>query len=177
LQAHRAHQCCSGTDRYQGHWFAIDGELPSPLAPAAQQPGTCMRHRLTNALLAVVAVLLFALVAQPYANRFLAGPSEPRTIAPRADLTDLERASVELFDAIAPSVVQVAVLPPLELEIRLSVRPSSGPVRDSYGIVSATSSLTTMSSRGPAGSPYGLRAVRYCPRGWLVGRRTTISPF
>lgn len=71
-----------------------------------------MRHRLTNALLAVVAVLLFALVAQPYANRFLAGPSEPRTIAPRADLTDLERASVELFDAIAPSVVQVAVLPP-----------------------------------------------------------------
>jgi 2-alkenal reductase len=71
-----------------------------------------MRDGVSRILLAIVAVLLVALLAQPYVDRFLFSAPEPRPIAPRADLSEFERSSIRVFEAIAPSVVQVVGLPP-----------------------------------------------------------------
>jgi 2-alkenal reductase len=67
-----------------------------------------MNDRFGRGLLLVAIVLLAALLAQPHIERFLYAADTPRVVAPRADLADLERSSVKLFEAIAPSVVQVA---------------------------------------------------------------------
>lgn len=62
-------------------------------------------------LMIVVAVLLALLVAQPYVNRMLFAAREPRPVAPRGDLAEFERTTIGVFEAVAPSVVQVASLP------------------------------------------------------------------
>ena len=69
-----------------------------------------MRGSTNRTLLAILAMLIVLFLAQPFIERWLASRSAPQPIAPRADLTDLERSSVRLFEAVAPSVVQVGVL-------------------------------------------------------------------
>ena len=59
----------------------------------------------------VVAVLLVLYLAQPTIERLLFQTTTPRPVAPRADLADLERSTVSLFERVAPSVVQVVSLP------------------------------------------------------------------
>ena len=51
--------------------------------------------------------MLGVYIAQPYVDRMLFSASTPRTIAPRGNLSELERSSIELFERVSPSVVQV----------------------------------------------------------------------
>ena len=69
-----------------------------------------MLDRFTKLALALLLLLLGVLVAQPYIDRlFFAG--EPRAVTPRADLADAERTAIGIFEAVAPSVVQVVGRP------------------------------------------------------------------
>jgi len=67
-----------------------------------------VRDRLTRFVLVGILVLLAALVAQPYVERQLFSAVTPRAIEPRGTLADVERSSIELFERVSPSVVQVA---------------------------------------------------------------------
>ena len=69
-----------------------------------------MKERGTRVLLAIIALLLAAMVAQPLVDRFLLSQTAPRPVAARGDLSEFEQSSVRVFEAIAPSVVQIAVL-------------------------------------------------------------------
>jgi 2-alkenal reductase len=66
--------------------------------------------RFARVALALVAVLMAGILAQPYLERLLLGAGEPRTVTARGELSQLERATVELFERVAPSVVQVVSL-------------------------------------------------------------------
>ena len=52
-------------------------------------------------------LLLVALVAQPYAERYFYAATEPRIVAPRGDLAGYEATAIAVFQNVAPSVVQV----------------------------------------------------------------------
>ncbi|WP_137390121.1 S1C family serine protease [Rhodoligotrophos defluvii] len=71
-----------------------------------------MRHRLVAILLLVLAVLLAAVLFQPYLNQWLFAAREPRIVSPRGDLADFERTSIRIFETVAPSVVQVVAQSP-----------------------------------------------------------------
>jgi 2-alkenal reductase len=66
-----------------------------------------LRDTLSKVLLGIVALLLAALLAQPYFNALVFGSYEPREVAPRAELAALEASSIAVFESISPSVVQV----------------------------------------------------------------------
>ena len=66
--------------------------------------------RFSRVAITLIVVLLAGYVAQPYIERSLYGTTTPRTVTPRADLADFEKATVELFEQVAPSVVQVVRL-------------------------------------------------------------------
>jgi 2-alkenal reductase len=55
------------------------------------------------ALLLVVGIYL----AQPHLDRLLFSATTPRAVAPRGALADIERTTIELFERVSPSVVQV----------------------------------------------------------------------
>jgi len=59
-----------------------------------------------------IAVLLALYLAQPMIERFVFQTTAPRAIEPRADLSDLEKSTVALFERVAPSVVQVVRVAP-----------------------------------------------------------------
>ena len=67
-----------------------------------------MSDRFTRLALLVLVILLGALVAQPYIVRTLFSAATPRAVEPRGDLSDIERATVKMFEQVSPSVVQVA---------------------------------------------------------------------
>ena len=69
-----------------------------------------MQDRATRIVMLVVAVLLAILVLQPYVNTYLFSAREPRPVAARGDLADLERTTIKVFETVAPSVVQVVAL-------------------------------------------------------------------
>ncbi len=94
-----------------------------------------MGARSTNVLLAIVALMLAALLAQPYLDYWLYSATEPRAVAPRADLTDLEQTSVRVFEAISPSVVQVIAPGPGGLRPGAGVQSGSGFLWDEAGHV------------------------------------------
>jgi 2-alkenal reductase len=52
-------------------------------------------------------IVLGIYIAQPYFDRLLYSASTPRTVEPRGNLSDLERSTIELFERVSPSVVQV----------------------------------------------------------------------
>jgi 2-alkenal reductase len=64
----------------------------------------------TRFVLAVVVVLAVGWLAQPHVERWLFAATEPRAVAIRGNLSELERSTAELFEQVAPSVVQVASL-------------------------------------------------------------------
>jgi 2-alkenal reductase len=57
--------------------------------------------------LIVVLVLLAVLVLQPYAFRLMFSATSPRPVEPRGELADIEKSTIELFQRVSPSVVQV----------------------------------------------------------------------
>src|SRR4051794_9880545 len=66
-----------------------------------------MRDRFSRVAILVLIVLLAALAGQPYLDRLLFAATTPRPIAARSDLAEAERATVNLFERVSPSVVQV----------------------------------------------------------------------
>jgi hypothetical protein len=52
-------------------------------------------------------VLATAFVAEPYLVAWRFSATSPRTITPRADLTEAERTTIKLFQSVSPSVVYV----------------------------------------------------------------------
>ena len=69
-----------------------------------------MRESVNRVLVAILVLLIALVIGQPLVDRWLVSRSTPRSVAPRADLSDFENSSVRLFETIAPSVVQVGVL-------------------------------------------------------------------
>ncbi len=66
-----------------------------------------MGDRLTTDCHSCAVVVLGVYVAQPYVDRMLFSASTPRAIEPRGNLSELERSTIELFERVSPSVVQV----------------------------------------------------------------------
>src|SRR4051794_2009035 len=71
-----------------------------------------MRDRFSRVAILVLIVLLAALAGQPYLDRLLFAATSPRPIAARSDLAEAERATVNLFERVSPSVVQVVGVAP-----------------------------------------------------------------
>jgi 2-alkenal reductase len=67
--------------------------------------------RLTRFLLLAFVVLFAGYVAEPYVSRLFFAAETPRPVAPRGDLADAERSTVELFQRVSPSVVHVFARP------------------------------------------------------------------
>jgi 2-alkenal reductase len=66
-----------------------------------------MDTRFGRVVLAIVAVLLAVIAIQPYAHRMLFSASTPRAVEARGNLAEVERATIEVFERVSPSVVQV----------------------------------------------------------------------
>ena len=66
-----------------------------------------MGHRISRLIILVLVIVLGVYVAQPYIDRLLYSASTPRAIESRGSLSDLERSTIELFERVSPSVVQV----------------------------------------------------------------------
>ena len=64
-------------------------------------------HRLPQILIVVILLVLGFYVGQPYLDRMLFSASTPRAVTPRGSLADIERTTIELFERVSPSVVQV----------------------------------------------------------------------
>jgi S1-C subfamily serine protease len=65
-----------------------------------------MRDRFTRLTLGILLILLAAFVVQPYIDRiFFSGT--PRPVEPRGSLAEAERTTIEIFERVSPSVVQV----------------------------------------------------------------------
>jgi 2-alkenal reductase len=58
--------------------------------------------------LLVALVLALAFVAQPYIERVLFAATTPRPVQSRGQLSESERSTIEIFEKVSPSVVQVA---------------------------------------------------------------------
>jgi 2-alkenal reductase len=69
-----------------------------------------MQDRITRVVMIAVTVLLALFVLQPYVSSYLFAAREPRPTAPRGDLADFERTTISVFEAVAPSVVQVVAV-------------------------------------------------------------------
>src|SRR5256885_8416286 len=66
-----------------------------------------MGDRFSKIVVGALLVVLAVYLAQPYVDRLLFSASTPRTVEPRGSLSDIERMSIEVFEGVAPSVVQV----------------------------------------------------------------------
>ena len=70
-----------------------------------------MNSGFSRGALAIVLLLLGFIALQPYVERAFFSASTPRSIQPRGDYSELERTTIQLFETISPSVVQVAARP------------------------------------------------------------------
>ena len=66
-----------------------------------------MGNRFTRIAVVVVLVVLGIYLVQPYFNRLMYSASTPRLVEPRGSLSELERSTIDLFERVSPSVVQV----------------------------------------------------------------------
>src|SRR5262245_10054716 len=66
-----------------------------------------MGGRPFNLLLVALLAVLGVIALQPYIERQFYAATTPRPIEARGNLADYERATIEIFDRVAPSVVQV----------------------------------------------------------------------
>ncbi|HUI20946.1 MAG TPA: trypsin-like peptidase domain-containing protein [Methylocella sp.] len=66
---------------------------------------------MTNRIIQIAAICLIviaaALAAEPYLADWWFSATSPRTITPRASLTEMERTTIKLFQTVSPSVVSV----------------------------------------------------------------------
>jgi 2-alkenal reductase len=66
--------------------------------------------RFTRLALVGLLVMMGLVLVQPYIDRYVLS-GDPRAVVPRADLSDAERTAIEIFEQVAPSVVQVVAQP------------------------------------------------------------------
>jgi S1-C subfamily serine protease len=66
-----------------------------------------MGHRFTRFIVFALVIVLGVYIGQPYIDRLLYSATTPRAVEPRGSLSDLERSTIELFERVSPSVVQV----------------------------------------------------------------------
>lgn len=66
-----------------------------------------MRDRFTQIALIGFLLVLGLYVGQPYFDRLLYSTASPRPVEPRGNLSEFERSTIELFERVSPSVVQV----------------------------------------------------------------------
>ena len=66
-----------------------------------------MRQHFSRTAIVILIVLLAVVVGRPYLDRFLFAATTPRPIVARSDLAESERATIDLFERVSPSVVQV----------------------------------------------------------------------
>lgn len=66
-----------------------------------------MGPHFSRAAIVILIVLLGILVGRPYLDRLFFAATSPRPIAARSDLAESERATINLFERVSPSVVQV----------------------------------------------------------------------
>jgi S1-C subfamily serine protease len=65
--------------------------------------------RLARILLVAAVLLVVGVVAAPYARHYFFAATTPRLVQPRAELTELEKTTIGLFERSSPAVVQVVV--------------------------------------------------------------------
>jgi len=111
------------------------------------------------ALIAVLAVL-GVYVAQPYVDRMLFSATTPRPIEPRGNLSELERSTIELFERVSPSVVQVVAHRGGEACRPRARAAGSRRERALSGTRPATSSPTTTWCRAPTRSGSAFHPAR-----------------
>jgi 2-alkenal reductase len=70
-----------------------------------------VQNRFTRVAVVLLIVLLAIIAGQPYLERLLFAASAPRAVEPRGQLSEIERSTVEIFQRVAPSVVQVVGRP------------------------------------------------------------------
>ncbi len=135
-----------------------------------------MGDRFTKIVVGALLVVLAVYLAQPYVDRLLFSASTPRTVEPRGSLSDLERMTIEIFERVSPSVVQVVgragalEAPPSEGE--------NGPTQSGTGFVwDAAGHIVTNDHvvEGTAVSPFGSHPARYCAPKSSGPRPTTTS--
>src|SRR5262245_47185765 len=66
-----------------------------------------MGDRFAKFLVIALLIVLGVYIGQPYVDRMLFSSSTPRAITPRGNVSDLEKSTIELFERVSPSVVQV----------------------------------------------------------------------
>jgi 2-alkenal reductase len=67
-------------------------------------------NRWTRVVLAILLVALAGMLARPTIERMVFATASPRAVTPRGELSPLEKSTIELFERVAPSVVQVVSL-------------------------------------------------------------------
>ncbi|TDR88022.1 S1C family serine protease [Enterovirga rhinocerotis] len=80
---------------------------------------------MSRPILLVIVGLLAVLAGRPYIERLFASP-DPRPVAARGDLAEYERATIELFKRVSPSVVQVVALPDEGARSPFDMQPGEG---------------------------------------------------
>jgi S1-C subfamily serine protease len=75
---------------------------------SAKTVEVAMETRFNRLILIAILVLLVIIGARPYVAEQRFAATAPRPVEARGDLADYERATVEIFDRVSPSVVQVA---------------------------------------------------------------------
>jgi 2-alkenal reductase len=70
-----------------------------------------LNDRFIRIALIIILALLAAFVAEPYIARVLYAENTPREVTARGDLADSEKATIELFQKLSPSVVHVFAQP------------------------------------------------------------------
>ena len=115
-------------------------------------------HRLPQILIVVILLVLGFYVGQPYLDRMLFSASTPRAVTPRGSLADIERTTIELFERVSPSVVQVVARAggPEAMQSEPTM-PRANRAPDSSGTPPATSSPTITSCTAPIRSRCGSR--------------------
>src|SRR5258705_3652607 len=98
-----ARGACSGADGSLRIPCCFDAVEPKG-SPARQE--VKMRDRFSRLTLGVLLILVAAFVAQPYIDR-ISFSGTPRPVEPRGGLAEAERTTIELFERVSPSVVQV----------------------------------------------------------------------
>ncbi|QQM04850.1 hypothetical protein I8G32_03413 [Rhodopseudomonas palustris] len=117
---------------------------PPGLDPLASQQAQVRRTQRTDRLLRIAIVWLLVLatlwVAQPYLSALWFSATGPRTVTARGELAPAEKATVDLFKQVSPSVVHVFAqgsqrVSPFAVQQEAPVQSGSGVIWDAAGHV------------------------------------------
>ena len=124
---------------------------------------------MTSRLLRIATVWLLLLatawVVEPYVVAYWASAASPRTITPRADLTEAERTTIKVFQTASPSVVHVFARASQGFSLfepqQTVVQSGSGIIWDAAGHVVTNNHVISGQTR----SARAFRRVNWLPRG------------